>query len=84
MTLTCGGCYHYRRGRCKNKSAATYNVPYEKDSQGCQMHLTKWLRLIGLPFDCIIIIIIPIAAIIGLGVGGLASSGGSENSGFEI
>ena len=75
MALTCGGCYHYRSGgRCRNKGAATYNAYYDSDSQGCQLHITKFLLPFGLGINIILAIIyIPLQILTVL-------SGGDSNS----
>ena len=80
---TCGGCYHFRFGRCKNKRAATYGERYPANSEACQMHLTNLL----LPFGCILAIIGPFIAILSIimtGGSGGTSSNGSSSGGFEI
>ena len=83
--MTCGGCYHYRWGRCKNKRASTYGVPYPSDSVGCQLHVTKLLRPFGLLVNIIVFLVlivfsIPLAIWSGFGT----SSNSSSSGGFKI
>ena len=74
--MTCGGCYHYRFGRCKNKRASTYGASYPAESEGCQMHLTRWLLPFGVGAEILAVLIgIPLL---------ILSQTGSENSNFSF
>jgi hypothetical protein len=44
MALKCGNCFHYRSNRCKNRRASTYNVIFQSESHGCQMHISHFLK----------------------------------------
>ena len=83
--LTCGKCYHYRSGRCKNKKAATYNAFYPADSQGCQMHLSRMILPFGMGINILAaVIIIPIQIILLLTSGGSSSTSNSSSGGFRL
>ena len=83
--ITCGNCFHYRRGRCKNKHAATYNAIFPSESQGCQMHFSRMFLPLGIGADIIAIFIGTPLLILGEIIGGnISISGGSGKDGFEI
>jgi hypothetical protein len=83
--MTCGTCYHYRSGRCKNKSASTYREPFESDSYGCRMHLTRYLLPFGIIAHTTTFIITAIVMIISIFLnGGISPSNNSGRGGFEI
>jgi hypothetical protein len=86
MAIKCGNCFHHRSGgRCKNKNASTYNVMFDSESHGCQMHLTSYLKPLGWGFSLIggfVTIALLIAEI--LCINGTNGSGGSNNNGFEL
>lgn len=83
--MTCGGCYHYRRGRCKNKHASTYNGQYDPNSQPCQMYLTGFIKPFGSMLKTIVmLIVIPLQLISILSGGDPTVSNHSDDSGFEI
>lgn len=86
MALKCGNCFHYRsEGRCKNKNASTYNVIFDPESHGCQMHLTSFLKPLGWGFSFIGglagIVLLLTELLFNNGTNG---SGGSDNNGFEL
>ena len=86
MALTCGGCYHFRGGkRCRNKKAATYNAYFDPNSQGCQMHVPRFLLPFGFGISAILgIIIVPLQIILLLTSGGSGSSSSSNRGGFRL
>ncbi len=82
--MACGGCYHYRFGRCKNKSASTYNMSFPSDSEECQMYLTNILLPLGI-IGAIVVGLLSIPAyVISQSTEIPGFSSGSDNDGFEI
>lgn len=82
---TCGGCFHYRGGRCKNEHASTYNVLFPSNSQGCQMQLSRILLPFGVLLKWIVIIVgVPLMFISANGIGSILGEGSSSHDDFDF
>ena len=57
---------------------------YHEDSQGCQMHITNFLKPFGWAFNVFGVIITIMSIISIIATNGGSGSGNSDSSGFEL
>jgi len=81
---TCGGCFHYKKGRCKNRSAATYSQSYPAKSTGCQMHMTNILSPFAIGLKGVFLVVYPITLVILALCGKSISPNSNNKDGFSI
>lgn len=81
---TCGGCFHYKSGICKNRDASTYKCGFPSNSHGCDMYFTNFFKPVGWGFNIIGVFILIMSLFTQAFGGSSGGSGNSNNSGFEL